>query len=428
MPRDRNNAALLMMGNHYGTLAAARYYGRAGIPVYLADSERVTQTHWSRFVTRSVRAPKVGDLDELFRWLLKFGVAHPGTFLYPCSDDLAWLLASRREELSAHFRMYQPPLATIVSLLDKRRLYEACGAVGLDYPETLFPETEASLQALVASVGIPTLIKPRTQMLLDSKLKGAIVNSRDLLVEQYRRFRAHNTYGASLLAHDPTIAWPMLQRYHAEAKVDTYSIAGFVDETGDVFLVRAARKIFQRPRQIGVGLCFVGDTVHDELKQKLLALCRRVGYFGAFEAEFVHVSDGRFLLIDFNPRFYGQLGFEVARDLPLPGLVYHAAQGLRGDALLRAVGNPQAVLPAAAHHYSNRWVIELVMLTQSISGRLGASERRALRGILHDPGSHYVDAVYEGMDPGPFVADVLLNAKFFARHPRDFVRKFFLDA
>jgi hypothetical protein len=46
-------------------------------------------------------------------------------------------------------------------------------------------------------------------------------------------------------------------------------------------------------------------------------LCERIGYYGAFELEFV-VTQGRMLLIDFNGRFYNQLAF----GMDLPKLVY----------------------------------------------------------------------------------------------------------
>ena len=52
----------------------------------------------------------------------------------------------------------------------------------------------------------------------------------------------------------------------------------------------------------------------------------RIGYFGVFEAEFIRLGDER-LLIDFNPRFFGQMGFDVARGLPIVGLAYEAALG-----------------------------------------------------------------------------------------------------
>jgi predicted ATP-grasp superfamily ATP-dependent carboligase len=421
------DGVLLTMGDYYGTLAAARCYGRAKIPVYLAESGHLTQTRWSRFVTETHRAPGLEDLNAFARWLVAFGKRKPGLFLYATSDDLAWLLASRRDELSQVYRMYQPPLSTIVTLLDKRRLYETCWQLGIDTPETRFPESEGSLEGLREEISFPVLIKPRTQMLLHSKQKGRLVRSRGELVEAYRHFRVENRYGSEVLAYDPGIGWPMLQRYHPEAMVDTYSMSGFIDETGELFVVRAARKIFKRPRQLGVGLCFVGEPVSPELRHKLFQLCRKIGYYGAFEAEFVRVP-GEHLLIDFNPRFYGQMGFEVARGMPLPKFVYHAAHPLQGDALRAAVAHSVEQTNASTYHFSNRWVLELLMLTQTLSGRLSQAERRALQAILDDPEASYVDAVHDGADKGPLIADVLVSLKTFARHPRDFVKKFFLDA
>jgi predicted ATP-grasp superfamily ATP-dependent carboligase len=416
------------MGDYYGTLAAARCYGRANIPVTLAASKRLTQTRWSRFVDQTVQAPDPSDTEAFEAWLLEFGKHQPGMFLYPTSDDMAWLLASRQEQLREYYRMLQPPLSTIVSLLDKRRLYAACGEVGIDIPETLFPDSPSAFAALRGQVHLPTLIKPRTQMLLDSKLKGRVVRSAQELEPEYHRFRLENVYREAILAFDPSISWPMLQRYHPEATVDTYSLSGFIDRTGEVFVVRAARKVFQRPRRLGVGLCFVSDVEHVALSRKVYELCRQVGYFGAFETEFVHVGE-RYLLIDFNPRFYGQMAFEVARGMPLPLLVYDAAHALDGHAPRAPVGPTKMVGdPERAYHFSNRWVLELALLTQRLSGRLLPSERQAIRRLLDAPGSTYVDAVRDPADRGPWAADILINLEHFGRHPRDFMRKFFLDA
>ncbi|MET0593938.1 MAG: carbamoyl-phosphate synthase [Polyangiaceae bacterium] len=419
---------LLTSGDYYGTLAAARCLGRLNIPVWLADAPTFSQTHWSRFVRETIACPPVSDIDGFVDWLVGFGRRHSGFFLYSTSDDMSWVLASRREELARYYRLYQPPLATIVGLLDKRRLYEACGDVGIDVPETTFPDSVKDVERIAAASAGPLLIKPRTQMLLRSKSKGRLcTNPRDL-VREFRAFCQENTYRDEILALDRSIALPMLQRYHIEAMTETYSLSGFIDETGQVFVVRAARKVFQRPRRLGVGLCFLAQSVKAELRQKIFELCRKVGYYGAFESEFVPIgATGQHKLIDFNPRFYGQMGLEVARGMPLPALVYHAAHGLSGDALRRAVGNPSES-DGTEYHFSNRWILRLVMLTQTLAGRLSSEERRSLSAILRNPCARYVDAVRDAEDSGPLLADVLVNLGHFARHPRDFYRKFFLDA
>ena len=63
--------------------------------------------------------------------------------------------------------------------------------------------------------------------------------------------------------------------------------------------------------------------VDAELAEKVRQLCVKLGYFGSFEVEFIRAG-GRQLLIDFNPRFYSQMGFDIARGMPLPLFVYEA--------------------------------------------------------------------------------------------------------
>ncbi len=50
--------------------------------------------------------------------------AQPGHVLYPTSDDVAWPVASHSEALSRLFRLYTPPIESLVRLLDKARLVE----------------------------------------------------------------------------------------------------------------------------------------------------------------------------------------------------------------------------------------------------------------------------------------------------------------
>lgn len=420
--RTRSEGILLTKGDYYGTLAAARCIGSTGVPVCLAESSRLTQTGLSRFVTRGVRAPAIEPTQRFAAWLQTFGREQPGMFLYSTCDDMSWILASRREELRRHYRMYQPPLDTIATLLDKRRLYAACQQLGIDAPRTWAPESARELEELARSAEFPLLIKPRTQMLLNTKRKGRLVMRRGDLVDSYRRFRRDNTYAREILDYDPHISWPLLQHYLPGAGTDTYSLSGFISRGGHIFVVRAARKLFQRPARFGIGLCFRAAPVMSDLSERVRELARYVGYYGVFEAEFVRdAGGGPPLLIDFNPRFFGQMGFDIARGLPLPVLAYDAAHG--SHQVARRVAQQRDV-SYDTWWSGSRWLLRLAMLTQSLSGRLAHEDRVQLRRLLHDPRMRGVDAVGERGDPGPLLADVVVNLWHFARHPRDFARTF----
>ncbi len=314
---------LLTMADYYGTLAAVRCLGRLGIPITVAESKLLAPARWSRYVTRRVECPDVGDSDAFLEWLMRFGEREPGHVLYPTSDDMAWLFALHREELGRHFLMYQPGVDVIYGLLNKQRLHDLCKDVGLDVPETWFPEGEKDLERVAAEARFPVLLKPQTQILFESHVKGAQVERASELLPRYREFLERNRYGRKLLDQDPKANRPMVQAFYPEAAQNIFSLSGFVDRTGELFVARGAVKVLQRPRKLGIGLCFEEVPVEPVLAEKLRALCKKLGYHGTFELEFIRAG-GKQLLIDFNPRFYSQMGFDIARGKPA------AADGVRG--------------------------------------------------------------------------------------------------
>jgi D-aspartate ligase len=413
---------LLTNADYYGTLAAARCLGRAGVPVTVAEPSLLAPARWSRFVTRRERCPAVDGSGRLIEWLLEFGRREPGHVLYPTSDDVAWLYSQHREELAEYYHMFQPGASALRRLLNKRELFAACGAAGLDAPLSYFPESEADLEAIGAQATFPLLLKPATQVLLHGHGKGMTVRSRDELLPMYRAFRQHYTVPASLLERFPGADQPMLQAFHPEAAQGIYSVAGFVDRWGCRVVARAARKILQRPRKLGIGLCFEEAPLRPELVKGLTALSQLVGYHGVFEAEFIEAG-GRFLLIDFNPRFYSQMAFEVGRGLPLPLLAYEAALG-RDGALTAA---EQRSAEPAGRVYTHRGIFELLTRGQRLTGRMSAAETARWRGWLRAHDGRTTDAVLDGGDRLPALVDYAHTAYRYLRHPRAFVRSMLLD-
>lgn len=416
---------LLTLADYYGTLAAARCLGRLGIPITLAESRVLVPARWSRFIGRRVACPHIAQPESFLEWLVDFGQREPGHVLYPTSDDMAWLLALHRERLARHFQLFQPGVEAIYALLNKRRLHAHCQAVGLDVPLTWFPEHEGELERVAAEAPFPVLLKPQTQILFESRLKGQQVERPSELRERYRRFQHGNRYGQALLRYDSGAVRPMVQVFYTQAAQHIYSLSGFVDESGERMVVRGARKVLQRPRKLGIGLCFEEAVVQPELVERLKALCRRVGYHGAFEVEFIH-AEGRYLLIDFNPRFYSQMAFDIARGLPLPQLVYEAARG-HGEALGAALEQALAWRGNGQHVYCHRVIFELLLRAQGLSGKLSPQEVRTWREWYERHRGQVVDAVLDVEDPAPWVVDVAMHARSYARHPLGFIRTMVLD-
>ncbi len=405
---------LLTSSGFYGTLAAVRSLGRAGIPIVVADEARLGPASWSRFVTRRERCP--GQSSSAFiDWLLAFGEEHPGHVLYPTSDETAWVFAKNREPLSRCFHLYQPPLDAICSLLNKRQLDGVGRAEGLSFPRTWFPESDSDVLRVAREARFPVLVKPVTQMLHPTHSKGTVVDSPAHLADTFAVV-ATDPYAPELIAHDPTVVRPMIQEFHINAVNGIYNISGFIDEFGRVLGLRASKKVFQRPRRLGVGVCFEPAEIDEVLADAVVRVCRRVGYYGVFEVEFIP-SNGENLLIDFNPRFYGQMGFDIRRGLPLPVLAYYAALGDR-SAVTRLAAESAAGGDDQRTAYCHRIDLEQLLCFQRLSGALSAEEARHWRGWYDSRRESVVDAVIDSDDRLPAFSEILQQTYAHLRHPR----------
>jgi D-aspartate ligase len=414
--------ALLTMPTFGGTLAAVRALGARGIPVTVAGSELLAPARWSRYVQRFVRCPSPRNLGRFLDWLLAFGEREPGHFLYPASDDLAWLFASHKEELQKNFLLFQPPVSTMVRLLDKKRLHAACASVGLATMPTWFPKDADDVERLSPELKMPLVIKPRTQVMLSTGNHGRLIEERADVVRRYREWLLRDRYRPGLEKDFGDVSSPMLQAFDMGAQVGVYSLSGFVHRDGQLLGARAALKVLQRPRRVGVGLCFEDAPVELDLLERVVALCREVGYFGVFEVEFVLDGDAH-RLIDFNPRFYGQMHFETARALPLPLFAYLAAKG--DEEGLAALAESAHGHDTAGSAYCFLFGHQMLLALRRLAGTSSAEESARWKGWRKR--ERLVDASADAEDWLPGLVHATAEVWSAARYARGYVRNSVFD-
>jgi D-aspartate ligase len=415
---------LLADADYYGTLAATRSLGARSVPVYVASNRILAASRWSRYVTRALAAPPVADTERFVEWLGELGAREPGIVLYPTSDDVAYLYSLYEADLSRTFRMYQPGVDAALRVLDKKKLYAAARAAGLLTPQTWFPEGEGDVARIARDARFPLLIKPRTQVLSRTHSKGVVVSEPADLVTKYRHFVRRSNYGRALLDRVPDAASAMIQVYLPGAASRIYMLTAFVDRSGAIFAARAALKILQSPRSLGVGLCFEGAPLALDLLPRVQKLAGHTGYFGAFSLEFVE-SQGQYLLIDFNPRFYNQLALDVARGFPLPEIVYAAATGADDEVarLLKTEqpGNERDLV------FCNAFGMDLMLAAQRAAGLISRADRQQWRQWRDEHRGLTVDATATSDDVLPALVDAAAQVYSYVRHPRAFVRGIVLD-
>lgn len=408
---------LLCDATWYGTLAAVWDLGSRGAPVTLASDALIAPARLSRYVQRTVRCPP--SKSEAFApWLLEFARRNPGHVLYPTSDELAWHVATHRDELAKSLKVFSPPLDALVRVLDKAQLAEHGRRAGLDVPDTWTPQDEAEVERLGRDLSYPLFVKPRAQVLAHGAGKGARASSPADLLSAWRSTRARSRYPAEVRSAIPGVERAILQACHLESE-RIYTVDGFIDETGEVYACLACTKLLQRPRGSGPGIIFEHSPLDPAIAEGLRRLCRSTGFYGVFDAEFVD-SGGRRFFIDFNPRFYNHMIFEVERGLPLPWLAYLSGRGDREA--VKAVAAQVSSDPPGPRAYAHAYAVSLLLAFQAIAGSMPREDRRGWREWIAKHNGLVSDPVRRREDRWPEVGALGMELSGFLRHPRSYLR------
>ena len=119
-----------------------------------------------------------------------------------------------------------------------------------------------------------------------------------------------------------------------------------------------------------------------------------------FEAEFIP-ENSRNLLIDFNPRYYGQMAFDVARGVPLPWMLHLGATGR--EATIAAAVKPSGS-SSTTSAYCDAIGLQWLLAAGRFAGGIDAANARRWRGWLRVHKAAAVDAIIRPDDVLPAVA------------------------
>ncbi len=411
------STTLLLMAEYMGTLAAARCLGRNGVKVIVATSNWLAPARWSKWAARTETCPSFEEgPTAILNWLLQYGSRHPGTVLYPTCDEMAWLIAWGKEPLSQHFKLYSPDIAVVRSVLDKRELYAAAARVGMKVPETRYPESTDLLPATLKELGT-CMVKPRTQTFFKEHAKGGVAKTPEQLLDIWTAYR-QGTFSPEVEANMPNPAVPMVQQYIRDAADGVYSVSGFITKDGELLIHRGSKKILQMPRQAGIGICFEAFEPDATLVQQVVDLCRNTGYYGVFEVEFL-LTGSHYMMIDFNPRYFGQMAFDIARGMDLPQLAHWCATGNESLAKTSAQASNAA---KQLRTYQNKLSLQWHLQFGRLFGGINAQQYKLWQRWLADNKQHAADALLSKDDPNPAMMALCELLWHSCRHPRGFWR------
>jgi D-aspartate ligase len=322
-------------------LAAIRSLGRAGIRVLAVDHRPSALGFRSRYAEQRISPDPHTDAEGFVSFIRALG----DVVVFPTHDEGLNVLARHLGDLSV--RAPFPAWDVLERVQSKRAQLETAQAAGIAVPA---PEPST----------FPVVVKPDRSVEFKRRYRRQAFRC-DTPAELEEALACTEEFGA------------IVQELVPGGDDTLYTVGSYLTRDGRALGVFCGRKLRQTPR--GIGTCRVGEAVWlEDVVDDALRLLRAFGYFGLSQVEFKRdARDGRFKLMEINPRLWQWHGLATACGVDLPRIAY---ADLVGESL------PAAEMDG----FGKRWAITLL-----------PGERPALQ---RPP---YVDAVFARDDPKPGV-------------------------
>lgn len=333
-PKPRPSAFVL--GLFDTGLAVARSLGRAGISVYGFDPDPSQYGMRSRYVLQERCPDPVREPDALADFLAaRAGACAAPPILYPSSDAFVAFASEHRSALEPFVRHRMPSRDAVAAAMDKRQQYRRAQIAGVPVMATHWPTTAAEVRALAPTLVYPVVVKPAVGHLWRATFrreKAIRVDDAAALLELFEGALAHG---------QPALVQSLI----AGPNTSHCKVCAYFDADGRPLACICMRKIRQYPTDFGVGTMM--ESVDDpELAGLGLRFFREMAWRGPGSIEFKRdARDGRWKLIELNPRLWQQHGLAAACGVDFPLMQYRDL-----------TGQPPA---ACEYRLGVRWVDEL---------------------------------------------------------------------
>jgi D-aspartate ligase len=329
-------------------LAAIRSLGRAGVRVLAVDHRPSALGFRSKYAECFLCPDPFEDEHRFVNFVRALGEV----VVFPTHDDSLNAIARYADDLDVLTPF--PGWDVLERVQSKRAQLEEAQAAGVDIPETRYPTSATELRELT----FPLIVKPERPVEFKRRYRRQAFRC-DTAAELEQAYARTEEFG------------PIVQELVPGGDDTLYSLGSYLARDGRELGVFCGRKLRQTPP--GIGTCRVGEAVWiDEVVDAGLRLLRAFGYYGLSQVEFKRdARDGRFKLMEINPRLWQWHGLAAACGVDLPRIAHADLAGQTPPAA-RMNGN------------GKRWAITL------LPGEWPAPQRPP-----------YLDAVFAADDPKP---------------------------
>jgi len=309
---------LVLDGQYCHALASVRSLGGRGATVTVASHKPRAQAFASRYCTKRVLSPSpITERAAYVDWLLETlrRGRYDATLCF--EEATADILNAHRDAVQKLTGCPMPSREIFLTADRKDRAARLARQVGVLVPATHELEHIEDAVALAARLDFPVIVKGVHS---SGGQQVELVRRAEDLVPTVTRLAA--------LRHDPALPLPIVQEY-VEGR--GYGLTALV-RRGEPVAVFMHRRLAEHDVARGVGLAHGSpgaESVDEpEMRHAGLAILKALCWDGIAMVEFKRSRrDGRFYLMEVNPRFVGSLELAIAAGVDLPWLFAQMAAG-----------------------------------------------------------------------------------------------------
>jgi predicted ATP-grasp superfamily ATP-dependent carboligase len=323
---------LLKLSNNvmqHGTLGIIRSLGRLGVPVYPMVEDRLAPPAMSRYAAKSFLTRELSEQGHVRLGKLNEAGQRLGrpTILVPTDDSGAVFIAEHAGSLARWFLFPRIERDLPRRLANKRDLYQLCTNLGIPCPETNLPNCLDDVREFIESARFPVVIKAPEPF----RLPQGVLSVR--IVESAKRLLALYEDAAAAGINDL-----FLQEFIPDHCAEDWIFHGYANPETGYQVSFTGRKLRSYPPFAGSTTLGVAER-NDELIQQTERFLKAVRYAGIMDLDYrLDKRDGRYKLLDFNPRiganfrmFADRDGLDVirAQHLDLTGRTVRLTRGVQ---------------------------------------------------------------------------------------------------
>lgn len=304
-------ALIIESGMARAALASARALSSAGWTVGVGTPDGGGMTAVSRSCAAAHVVPSAhADPRGFIRAINRATASHGYEVVFVTGDAEALLLSAERASVDATVPF--PDHETLVRSYDKWDLTQACLRVGLPVPTTLL-----AADSPIDALGFPVVVKPRLHWTpgradAPARHEAAIAQTEQ---EATRLVRAIENAGQQALLQEVVHGRPV--NYHLVA-----------DRQGALLtsVLQLSEPLLWPP---GAGIRTRSHTapVPADLREKIAALMRDLGWHGLAGLNFIEAPGREPLLTDFNGRLLASIALSICAGVNLPAIWASQATG-----------------------------------------------------------------------------------------------------